>query len=239
MTKKEALDFLELTESATDKEIEVRIADKLEYFQRLAENAPNDFLRKLHTGNIDKVKGLQSQLLNTGEVNTIQPPYTPAAAQKVSDLQNTGLNHRIAAHNKDAVAWLVRHTENQSAKTFPLYYGKNFIGRNPHTHYPTIIISEDPYVSRLHAMIEVTNINPLELIITDDPISNDGRQSKNGTYINGDEARITKKTKIRENDTIQVGMTKFNIKANTAPINKVVQEVEESDYMKTVVIDLF
>ena len=38
MTKKEALEFLELPESATDIEIKIRIADKLSYFEELSEH---------------------------------------------------------------------------------------------------------------------------------------------------------------------------------------------------------
>jgi hypothetical protein len=34
-------------------------------------------------------------------------------------------------------------------------------------------------------------------------------------------------------------MTKFIIRLNNTSIHKIVQEVEESDFMKTVVIDIF
>ena len=243
MNRVEILDFLELPDVSTDDEIKTRLEDKLTYFQRLAENAPNDFLKRLHTANTEKIKGIQQQLSapvarvphTTNNLTSNNQPFITSSDDSVS----TGSNHLSAKRNKDAVAWLVRHTENKSAKTFPLYYGKNFIGRNPHPAVPTILISEDPYVSRLHTLLDVHSVSPLEIIISDDSINNEGKPSKNGTYVNGNEKRLTKKMIISENDTIQVGMTKFNIKLNNSNLNKIVQEVEESDYMKTVVIDIF
>ena len=59
MTQKEALEFLELHEAATKSEIKIRLVEKLEYFQYLSENAPSDFLRRIHAKNIDKVRNIQ------------------------------------------------------------------------------------------------------------------------------------------------------------------------------------
>ena len=64
MNKQEILDFLELPESTSDQEIKVRLDEKLAYFQLLSENAPNDFLRKLHINNTQKVKYIQAQMRN-------------------------------------------------------------------------------------------------------------------------------------------------------------------------------
>ncbi|TDQ09437.1 FHA domain-containing protein [Pedobacter metabolipauper] len=244
MTRVELLDFLELPDSSSEDEIRIRLDDKLTYFQHLTENAPNDFLKKLHSANTEKIKNIQKELSAAGAKGptpttnhlmvNVDTPYSAHA-----DTVTTGANILSAQRNKDAVAWLVRHTENQSAKTFPLYYGKNYIGRNAHPAVHTIVINEDPYVSRIHTLLDVTNTNPLEIIVSDDSHGNAGRASKNGTYINGNENRLTKKMIIGENDTIQVGMTKFNIKPSTNNINDILQEVEESEYMKTVVINLF
>jgi pSer/pThr/pTyr-binding forkhead associated (FHA) protein len=227
MNRAEVLEFLELPESATDHEIRVRMNDKLAYFQRLSENAPNDFLRKLHTSNTEKIRTMQNQM--GGDA----PParsHQPAAYQQPAPQQPSS--------SKSEVAWLVRHTENQSAKTFPLYYGKNYIGRNPQMG-PAIILDEDPYISRVHALLEVININPLQVVVSDDANSNGGKPSKNGTYVNGDEKRLSRRMTIGTNDTIQVGMTKLIVRLNNTSIHKIVREVEESDYMKTVVIDIF
>ncbi len=226
MNRKEVLEFLELPESATDSDIRTRMDDKLTYFQRLSENAPNEFLRKLHTSNTEKIRLMKSQLLGIGAGND-------SAARQPQQAQPVQGNH------KTEIGWLIRHTENQSSKTFPLFYGRNYIGRNPQPGIPTIVLDDDPYVSRTHALLEVINVNPLQIVISDDAAGNGGKSSKNGTYINGDEKRITHRVTIGVNDTVQVGMTKLIIRLNNTSIHKIIQEVEESEYMKTVVIDVF
>lgn len=231
MTRAEVLEFLELPESATDNDIRVRMNDKLNYFQKLSENAPNEFLRKLHTTNTEKIKTMQSLMKDVGPVSEERHAVQHHPVDTGKELHGG---------NKPQVAWLVRHTENQSSKTYPLHYGKNFIGRNQHSSgAPTIVLDEDPYVSRSHALLEVIDINPLQIVVTDDAFVNNGKPSKNGTYINGDENRLTQKVIIGSNDTIQVGMTKLIVRLNNTSIHKIVKEVEESDYMKTVVIDVF
>jgi hypothetical protein len=230
MTRAEVLEFLELPESATDNDIRERMNDKLAYFQRLSENAPNDFLRKLHTSNTEKIRALQREMGG---------PAAPASSAGRYDAPSYQQPAQQGPARSAEVAWLVRHTENLSAITFPLYYGKNFIGRNPSANGPCIVFTEDPYVSRVHALLEVININPLQIVVSDEPASNGGKASKNGTYINGDDRRLSRKVTIGPNDTIQIGMTKFIIRLNNTSIHKIVQEVEESDFMKTVVIDVF
>jgi pSer/pThr/pTyr-binding forkhead associated (FHA) protein len=210
--------------------------DKLTYFQRLSENAPNDFLRKLHTSNTEKIKTLQIEMLGVSSANNddAKNRHTPAS--------NNNYQQPAAQQpqpNASAAAWLVRHTENQSAKTFPLFYGKNFVGRANQPSNHTVVINDDPYVSRVHAILDVVAINPLQIVVCDEAATNGGKPSKNGTYINGDDRRLSKKITIRENDTLQIGMTKLIVRLNNTSIHKIVQEVEESDYMKTVVIDIF
>ena len=239
MTRKEVLEFLELPDSATDNEIRIRMDDKLTYFQRLSENAPNDFLRKLHTSNTEKIKNLQTQLLTPDVLNNELKKQPSSNNQQQYSNQQSASSNLSSQQNKTAIAWLVRHTENQSAKTFPIYYGKNFVGRADQSGTPTVVINEDPYVSRVHALLEVIQVNPLQIRVYDDPSTNGGKASKNGTYINGDDRRLTKNMIVKENDTIQIGMTKLRVRTNNTSVQKIVQEVEESDYMKTVVIDIF
>ncbi|QCR21556.1 FHA domain-containing protein [Pontibacter sp. SGAir0037] len=251
MTKGEILEFLELSEAASEHDIKVRLEEKLAYFQLLSENAPNDFLRKLHVTNTEKIKQIQAQML---QANTASRPLAgskppqPAPVPSAPVYRSTGAAvtpqpsatyPHSGQFGQEAAAWLVRHTENQSAKTFPLYRGKNLIGRTPHASLPTVILSDDPYVSRSHAVLEVTSVAPLQIIVSDDGTATGGNPSKNGTYINGDDRRLTRKMLMEENDTIQVGMTKFMIRSNNTNIQNIVKEVEESDYMKTVVIDIF
>lgn len=242
MNRKEAFEFLELPESASENDIRTRLEDKLHYFNLLSENAPNDFLRKLHLQNIEKVQAIKKILVQT----TLSATPTPAN-YKAPSYQNESRYQQNRQddfkppvdHGKKTAGWLVRHTENQPSKTFALYYGKNYIGRNPNLGDSCIVIDDDPFLSRVHALLDVTSSDPLRITISDDASANGGKPSKNGTYINGDSKRIERPERIRENDTIQVGMTKFIVRENSSNLQKIVNEVEETDYMKTVVINLF
>jgi len=137
--------------------------------------------------------------------------------------------------NRQPVWWLVRHTENKPSATFPLFKGTNFIGRAPVPSMPFYtLIDEDPYISRIHAVIYVENIDTLHLYICDSDLDNGGKASKNGTYINGHNSRIVKKIKIKENDTIQVGITKLVLKYNAGNLEEIVNEVEQQNYVDTI-----
>lgn len=235
MNLKEALEFLDLPGTATDNQISVGLSDKLKYFQKLMENAPNEFLRGIHAKNIEKIKGFQALLpqqtgpANSGNYENQKPIRT-----------SIPLNQSDKSIDRDVLAFLIRHTEQQSVKTYPLYEGKNIIGRTiKDGPYNTVIVDDDNYVSRVHAVIEIINDKNIEVIITDDDISNGAKASKNGTYVNGNEKRIKKPFKLSENDTIQIGMTKLILRYNNSNINKILDEVEESNYMRTVVINLF
>jgi pSer/pThr/pTyr-binding forkhead associated (FHA) protein len=240
VNRKEAFEFLELPDSASDNDIRVRLDDKLNYFNLLSENAPNEFLRKLHLKNTEKVRDIQNILLQTTQPASPSPSFKPPVSQNNSFSDNSANNYRSADNNeRRPVGWLVRHTENQPSKTFALYFGKNFIGRQPNLGGAEIIIDDDPFLSRMHALLEVTSTDPLQIVVSDDDSSNHGKASKNGTFVNGNTKRINRAERLRENDTIQVGMTKLIIREANNNIRKIVDEVENSDYMKTVVINLF
>ncbi len=368
MTKSEALEFLELPETATESEIKIRVEDKLAYFERLSEKAPSDFLRRLHARNAAKVSEIQmasrkwpSYIPPVGEQREPQPePALPPEAVAVSqpepelvpeqaepepvqkqaepELQSPAepeslsepepasdpeppseaapilqqgdpapilqqrepepvllfepsrefraepepssepkpilrqhgpaptpqqrepepvLLFELPRESRDEpqpdsgpvreqadpllqsepvpVAWLIRHTENQSSKTFPLYPGKNFLGRKPKDGLtPFIEVEEDPYISKVHAVLYAENGD----ISVSDPTGEVGKPSKNGIFINADDNRLTAKTRLWENDTIQIGVTKLILRHNNKAIVKIVREVEELDYMHTVVIDI-
>ena len=320
MTKSEALEFLELPETATDSEIKIRVEDKLAYFERLSEKAPSDFLRRLHARNAAKVSEIQlvskkwpsyvpapepvevkrepepepvavepepepvilvapepelqpepqpepevvepapqPELIPepqaaaepepmpepepavvepqpapepapqpATEVAQQQPEPTPEPADPVEPAP-------AAPAEPEPVAWLIRHTENQSSKTFPLYPGKNFLGRKPLPGLtPFIEVEEDPYISKVHATLLAESNG----IYINDPSGQEGKPSKNGIFINANENRLTAKTRLKENDTVQIGVTKLILRYNNNSIKKIVEEVEETDYMHTVVIDI-
>lgn len=244
MTQKEILDFLELPDSAKDKDIISRLEEKLHYFQRLVDNAPNDFLKKLHAGNIQKIKDIQKQLGNTANV---PPNPIPANPNPVYHQSNFNPPPPSSSHfqtqtssqvqqSSSIIAWLITHTENMPTQTFPLYSGRTFIGRHQQAGAHTITLENDAYVSRLHGVIDI-QIQPTRITIGDSSIL--GKASKNGIFINGNEHRIQSIIPLQQGDTIQIGMTKMIVKINNTPLNQIVQQVEESEYMKTVVIDIF
>lgn len=329
MTKSEALEFLELPETATDSEIKIRVEEKLAYFERLSEKAPSDFLRRLHARNAAKVSEIQMasrkwpsyippvqeapppvslvaveeehapepaavsveeaiaenlpeaptmaepvlepQAVLEPEVESVPEMKGMSAVQGMSEVQVVPEPEVRAILEPEAepesealaveaetpvvevkpepepepvlepepapepVAWLIRHTENQSSKTFPVYAGKNFLGRKPMPGLtPFIEVEEDPYISKVHAVLSAEKA----AIYIDDPSPEEGKPSKNGIFVNADENRLLKRTRLRNNDTIQVGVTKLMLRLNNNAIGKIVQEVEQTDYMHTVIIDI-
>jgi hypothetical protein len=280
MTKSEALEFLELPETATDSEIKIRVEDKLAYFERLSEKAPSDFLKRLHARNAAKVSEIQMQSKKWPSYVTpepelasqpdplIQPNPEPEFVQEEMDMPEevvtpeavvtpepfvtpdpaigaviaAGLDPVVepemmaeSVAGPVPVAWLVRHTENQSSKTFPIYPGKNYLGRKPRPDLvPFIEVEEDPYISKVHAVLYAES----DRLFISDPSGDEGKPSKNGIFINADENRLTEKTRLKEKDTIQIGVTKLILRFNNSSIGKIVQEVEEQDYMHTVMIDI-
>jgi hypothetical protein len=191
-------------------------------------------LKKLHTGNIQKVNELRKNLgaLSKPESHTA-PPVRQASSAPISTQY---VNYENSLKSPEFLAWLVRHTENQSTKPFGLQMGLNYVGRTEQSG-PTILIENDPYVSRFHAIFEVSPGSPARFFVADASLM--GKPSKNGVYINGQAQRITEKKQLFEGDTVQIGNTKLILRMNRENINNIVRQVEESEYMKTVVIDIF
>ena len=135
----------------------------------------------------------------------------------------------------EPVGWLIRHTENQSPVSYPLYPGKNYIGRKEKPGFsPFVRVEEDPYISKVHAVIIAEGKNAF--FLADDLASIGDKPSTNGTYLNGNEDRVTMKTPLRSNDTIQIGITKLMFRYNDNALEDILDEVAGKDYMHTVVI---
>ena len=135
--------------------------------------------------------------------------------------------------------WLIVHTEGQGETTYQLNEGKNLIGRKTAKNRPHIAI-DDKYVSRHHAVIYVRQNEKYEYeyLIADNAKAL-GKPSTNGTFINGNENRITYKSiKLSDNDTIQVGLTKLVLKTAQVAIDveNAIKLVGKNDYKKTVKI---
>ena len=253
MTKSEALEFLELPEETTDTEIKKTLENLLASYESLSEKAPSDFLRKLNAQKVVKIKGIQKDLLTWArekqKPNSIILTEDDSEEESEEEEELPATAPIIIAHGSrsskntpvvEPAGWLIRHTEDQSSKTYSLWKGKNYIGRKLHDSLkPFIVIDEDLYISRVHAVIiaegEADNYN---FYIEDSAASNDSAASTNGSFLNGKEKRITSKTKLNENDTIQIGVTKLILRYNNHPIKKLVKEVEKSKFMHTVALEL-
>jgi FHA domain len=236
MNRKTALEFLDLSEPVSDRDIFTRLVEKQTYFTHLCDNAPNDFLKKLHEKNLEKILQIKN-MLGIPPAEDQSPPSKPPGMQR-AEFPDRPAGATYAGAQQPA-AWLIRHTENQPAKTYALYPGKNIAGRSIQPNAKTVLVDDDPYVSNIHAVLEVLTVNPLKILVTDDAASNNGKPSRNGTYINGNEERIAKSALLGENDTVQIGYTKFTIRANNKPVPKMIRDVEESEFVKTVVINFF
>ncbi|MFT3701415.1 MAG: FHA domain-containing protein [Agriterribacter sp.] len=253
MKREEALEFLELSETATPYQVKQRLREKLAYYEDLSEKAPSDFLRKLNGRHALKVKDIQQQFpewdpskmevsieFPLEEVADIIAAEEEAGALTVPIIVSSNDKSQLIAKQKfpDPPGWLVLHTENKPSKTFALARGKNYMGRKAEAALnPFIVIEDDSFVSKVHAVILVEENETVDFFVMDDAVANGGKASSNGTYLNGDKARITQKTKLNEGDTVQVGVSKFILKINKNKIQDIVQEVKRSKFMHTVVVN--
>jgi len=227
------IEFLELTSKATDEDIKRRAIEKKQFFLQLQANAPNAVLKTLHTRNVEKVSeilaafGIDDSAISEKKINNfVSTGSTSSTNKSRSQIPTTNL----------AVAWLVRHTEMMQIKSFELVEGINTIGRD-RQFFLNIVLDDDPYISRHHAVIEIVKSSVIKVFISDGMGS---KPSKNGIYLNGNPRRIEKKTPIQHNDTIQIGNTKLVLilPINDTSISILEKEVDESEYMKTVIINL-
>lgn len=139
--------------------------------------------------------------------------------------------------DKKVVGWLIRHNENQQNISFELKEGRNIIGRATEFFTPDVPI-DDEYVSRRHAVLNVilNQYNVYEYYVVDNEEVNNGKPSKNGTYVNGNIERISSPVRLIDGDTIQVGKTKLVLKTADITINvkEAVRLVKRQEYITSV-----
>ena len=134
--------------------------------------------------------------------------------------------------------WLILHTEGKEIASYELHTGKNRIGRVASTNKPDIPVADDMYVSRNHAVlvVRINDRNQYEYLIADNA-EVQGKPSMNGTYINGDTTRLDDRPlKLKDGDTIQVGVTKFVLKTADVAItvDDAVKLTQKLGYTETV-----
>jgi hypothetical protein len=233
MTKEECLEFLELPRNANNATVESRLKEKYTFFKMLHANAPNQIIRNLQEKNLNKLEEIKDffSFNDTPDKNK-----QPGVNYNHSNNENN--NEKINSKKDTVLAWLVLHTEDKKTKSFPLFDGINAIGRQSHEKYPSIVLADDSYVSRTHCFITVLKSDfHITASLADDGKLNNGKPSRNGTYINGKENRIATKI-INENDTLQIGMTKLMFKWNSNSIKEIEEIVDNSNFVGTVVINI-
>lgn len=229
MIRSEILEFLELSEKAADADIRRRAHEKQAFFSRLLETAPNQTLKGVHARNLEKIEQIFKLFGGTDEeerlvVAAAPPVYAGAVAKEVPQ------------HQLKPVGWLIRHTEQMQTKSFPFYVGKTVIGRESVSGFQAILLEGDPYVSRQHALLEVT-VAPIVSVQIRDGWQ---KPSKNGVYLNSNPERLQAVTRLRNNDTVQIGNTKLILRLadEQQNLSYIEKEVSDRDYMKTVIINL-
>ena len=132
-----------------------------------------------------KTKGAQE---SDGHTVVMEYEGEEAAAPKKGSGKN--LPRRIEG-------FLVTYDFNKYGNFYPLYLGKNSIGRQPNND----IVLNDPSISNEHALI----------LFRGNQILIEDKLSVNGTFINNSEESIDRGT-LKDNDLIRFGKKTFKIK---------------------------
>lgn len=237
MNLKEACQFLDLPENASIEQLVSRYEEKKSFFEILHTNAPNAIIKNLQVNNLKKLEEIALILPknSTKKSNEIQ---SKSLDNYKKDNYNGQKNNNSSAASSEPLALLVVHTEGKPICSFPLFDGENSIGRNQHSTLPSILITDDSFISRFHCVIIVkNNFGELSAAIADDGRLNNGKPSLNGCYYNGDPERIKVK-KLNEGDTIQLGMTKLVFKWKLSSNKEIEDQVQMSEFIGTIVINL-
>lgn len=233
----EITSFLDLSDGASGPEIKAKALEKKKFFEHLSNNSQNQVLKNLHQKNVEKVNAILQFLEQQKSYVAPTPPPapTPPAYQNhFSDLSPTK-PAIVQGANAQELGWLVRHTEGLPTLSYAIFEGTNVIGREEHPELYSIVYPHDKYISRQHAVIEAKLDTSISFVLKDGV----GNPSKNGTYLNAAEQRLVSPASLKDGDTIQIGMTKLILKVNQGVALKQIEHaVEESEYMKTVIINI-
>lgn len=229
MDKAEALDFIGLKEPFTEEVLLNKYTERFNYYHMLYANAPNKVIEKIQQQNLEKLNRVKKLLLE--EITTkkaefqkrfFEPAVQPKPAPSLTE-------------KKPVVGCLIVHTEDRRSETFSLYEGVNFVGRKKRDDgAASIVLQDDPFVSRTHAFIKAKTVNgQLQFMLYD---GDGSKASANGVYLNGKETRISQHCSLAENDTIQIGTTKlvFKIRKEDRSVTGEVEEVLRTGFIRTI-----
>lgn len=236
MNKEEALEFLEISSQASPGEMEKAWQQRYNFFKLLHSNAPNDMLRLVQEKNLARLDEIKILLRLTGSGTESKPSLAPGPELRQVEV------HESAAtvdSEESSLAYLVVHTEDRPMRSFPLAEGLNVVGRVKIPGVHSIAVEEDSYVSRLHCQFIITCKNNLWCCdLVDDGSLNQGKPSKNGTFVNGNTQRINRQA-LKDYDTVQVGMTKLVFRwKKKRTTGELEDQVRHTDFKQTVFINI-
>jgi hypothetical protein len=141
----------------------------------------------------------------------------------------------VKIEEKPVVGWLIVHTEHRKTETFDLYEGINYIGRKKKdAKANSIVIEDDPFVSRTHAFIKCKTTNGgFQYLLYD---GDGSKSSANGVFLNGNDSKIKESCLLEENDTVQIGTTKlvFKVKKDYRSITGEIEEIVRTGFIRTI-----
>jgi pSer/pThr/pTyr-binding forkhead associated (FHA) protein len=240
MTRTEALVFLGLPEGAGIEAIEREVGEKYAFFRLLYDSAPTEILRRIHAKNLEKLEDVRVLFALTYSKPTPQNQAPPPIPQNEAPAAVDGPARAAKSSFRDPIAgFLITHTENKATRKFDLFAGENIIGRALVPGHCCIVIEDDAFVSRVHAIITVRMTDTgFCFYLSDDGRLSKGKRSQNGTYVNASSALVHSELLLQDGDTIQVGTTKMVLKSNKGNDKIVVEEVMQTSYVKTIVINI-
>ena len=249
MERKEILLLLDLPYDSPDQQIREKLNEKISYHETLSNNSPSAFLRRLNKQLLAKIMLIQKEIQNFLKQSALITENKVEISMPITEIEGESLTVPVILSSEikhdwkkdivnEPVAYLIVHSEGQPVKPYPLFEGKNYIGRKMHpTLKPFVALEDDEFTSRVHAVVYIDNNSDSRLFFIDDSAeSNEGKTSKNGTFLNGNKQRITRRLKIEDHDTIQVGETKLIFRINAKSLDDIMKEVEKGNYIQTIVI---
>ena len=232
MNKAEALDFIGLKEPLTEESVLNKCTERFNYYHMLYANAPNKVIEKIQQQNLEKLKQVKQTLLEeiVSRKNDFNQRFFDAPVKPKAEPVPSGI--------KQLAGWLIVHTENKRTESFDMYEGVNYIGRKKRDDGAnTILLEDDPFVSRTHAFIKVKKTTgDTQFVLYD---GDGSKPSVNGVFVNGNEKRINQHCALSENDTIQIGTTKLVLKKkkDDRSVTGEIEEVLNTDFIRTIDID--
>ncbi|HEY0058095.1 MAG TPA: FHA domain-containing protein [Flavisolibacter sp.] len=230
MDKAEALEFIGLKEPLAEEALLQKYTERFNYYHMLYENAPSKVIEKIQQQNLEKLKLVRKILLD--EIDLKKKDFNRRFSEPGDKPEPPA---QPSSPEKAVAGWLIVHTENKPVQTFDLYEGINYIGRKKRDDGAgCIVLDDDRYVSRTHALIKVKSVGSATQFVLYD--GDGSKPSANGVFLNGKEKRVAQYCSLAESDTIQIGMTKLVLKIakENRSVTGEIEAVMKTDFIRSI-----